>query len=223
MRRAAITSVFLLLAGPTAAAAGERVASAIDHPVLREWLVAGYWTLKAAIVIAFATFVFTRGPARRPAREPVAFAACTVAIASAMALRSPSASDATAVVLAGEVVSLVGCAWLFASAMALGRCFSVLPEARGLVTNGPFRLVRHPLYLGEMTIGAGLVIASPSLFNLTFASAFVGSQTVRMLLEERALTAEFPEYADYAASTPRIMPALSPLVGGPRTQREQRA
>ena len=107
---------------------------------------------------------------------------------------------------------MLGCAWMLIAALALGRCFGVLPEARGLVTHGPYSLVRHPLYLGEFTAVAGLLIASPSTRNLVAGAVFTIAQLARMSLEERALTREFPEYADYAAQTPRVVPSLSRLL-----------
>jgi Flp pilus assembly pilin Flp len=98
------------------------------------------------------------------------------------------------------------------AALALGRCFGVLPEARGLVTHGPYSLVRHPLYLGEFAAVAGLLIASPSARNLAAGVVFTIAQFTRMGLEERALTREFPEYADYAARTPRLVPSPARLL-----------
>jgi hypothetical protein len=83
----------------------------------------------------------------------------------------------------------------------------VLPEARGLVTHGPYALVRHPLYLGEFGAMSGLLIASPSPRNLAAGAVFAIAQFTRMGFEERALTREFPEYADYAARTPRVVPS----------------
>ena len=76
------------------------------------------------------------------------------------------------------------------------------------MTEGPYRFVRHPVYLGEFGACAGLVVVAPSLWNLGVAAIFVGAQAIRMRLEELALVAEFPEYAAYAAATPRIVPLL---------------
>src|SRR5204863_3205988 len=143
---------------------------------------------------------------------PLAFTACGAAMAATMALKAFSGLTSTGIVLAGEAVALAGCTWLLASALALGRCFSVLPEARGLVTRGPYRLVRHPVYLGELAVCAGLVIASPSGWNIAFGAGFLLAQSIRMRLEEEALMKEFPEYATYAATTERIVPLLRPSV-----------
>ena len=208
MRRAAVLSVFLLLAAVTVAGAAEAVAHALHAPGLRPWLLASYRLLKAAVICAFAAFVAVRPPARHSTRDPLALSACGAAMAATMALKAFSGSTSTGTVLAGETIALVGCAWLLASALALGRCFSILPEVRGLVTRGPYRLVRHPVYLGELTACAGLVIASPSGWNVTFAAGFFLAQAIRIRLEEEALTKEFPEYAEYAATTARIVPRL---------------
>jgi protein-S-isoprenylcysteine O-methyltransferase Ste14 len=208
MKRAAVLGIFLLLAAVTVMGAAEAVAHALNAPGLRPWLLASYRLLKAAVICAFAAFVAVRPPARRSTRDPLALSACGAAMAATMGLKAFSGSTSTGIVLAGETVALVGCAWLLASALALGRCFSVLPEARGLVTRGPYRLVRHPVYLGELGAAAGLALGAPAARNLIALAALVAAQLVRMRLEERALERAFPEYAAYAARTPRLLPGL---------------
>jgi protein-S-isoprenylcysteine O-methyltransferase Ste14/Flp pilus assembly pilin Flp len=206
MGRIFITQIFAVLTAALAYAAFDDVSGAIGDGELSSWLGAGYSVLKLTVAAAFTIFVLTRAPARRRAREPIAYLACAAAILPAV-LQTPSESATAAVVVAGEVVALLGVAWMLVAALALGRCFGVLPEARGLVTHGPYRFVRHPLYLGEFTAMAGLLIASPSARNLGAGAVFAGAQLLRMRLEERALTREFPEYAAYASRTPRVIPS----------------
>jgi protein-S-isoprenylcysteine O-methyltransferase Ste14 len=203
-----VTGIFVVLSGATGATIVTTWGDAVVEPSAQHLAVAGYWTMKLAVVLAFTFFVFTRSPSRRPSRDPVAFAACAMAVGVVLVLEGPSESASAGLVLAGDLVTLVSCAWLLVAVLALGRCFGVLPEARGLVTTGPYRLVRHPVYLGELGACAGLVIAAPSTVNLVAALAFAGAQAVRMGLEEAALTAEFPEYEAYAAQTPRLVPRL---------------
>jgi protein-S-isoprenylcysteine O-methyltransferase Ste14 len=76
------------------------------------------------------------------------------------------------------------------------------------VTHGPYRLVRHPLYLGELGAYAGLALASPSGRSFAGAIVFAIAQAIRMRMEERELTRVFPEYASYARRTPRLVPVL---------------
>ena len=211
MSRGLVGGAFALFSLANLAEAGGQVEDAISAGTARPWLEAGYWILKTAVVGVFFFAVLRRAEPLRPSREPVAFAACALAILGAVALRQPDPDASTAGLVAGEIVALASCAFLLASVLALGTCFGVLPEARGLVTRGPYRLVRHPVYLGELGACAGLVLGVPSAWNLTAAVVLLGAQLVRMRLEERALEAEFPEYAAYAAHTPRLIPTPARL------------
>jgi protein-S-isoprenylcysteine O-methyltransferase Ste14 len=179
---------------------------AFAEPTLRAVLVAGFWLLKTAIMGAFAYFVLVRPPSRRQTRAVVAIVACVAAAAGAVALQGPGAGVPLSMLIVGEVVAVISSVWLLASVLALGRCFGILPEARGLVTRGPYRLVRHPVYLGELGVCGGLVIGAPTIWNVGCAAVILVAQIVRMGLEERALEAEFPEYAAYARRTSRIVP-----------------
>lgn len=110
-------------------------------------------------------------------------------------------------VLAGSDLCLaVGIAWALYSLSYLGNRFSIVPEARGLVTSGPYRLVRHPIYLGEIIAGFGLVL--PTLFSLhaVVFAIFLGAQLLRTYFEERVLRSTYPQYEAYARHTHRLIP-----------------
>jgi protein-S-isoprenylcysteine O-methyltransferase Ste14/Flp pilus assembly pilin Flp len=211
MAKHLVTFVFALMAAAVASQAVEAIADAAAAGQLATWLIAAYAVLKLAVAVAFTVFVVIRGPALRRARRPVAYLVCFAVLLPAL-LRAPSEAASPAVVIVGELIAVTGCAWMLVAALALGRCFGVLPEARGLVTTGPYGLVRHPLYLGELAAMAGLIVASPSPRNLAAGGVFAAAQFARMRLEEAALTREFPEYADYAARTPRLVPRPARLL-----------
>jgi protein-S-isoprenylcysteine O-methyltransferase Ste14 len=106
------------------------------------------------------------------------------------------------------VLLLVGSALSFCVLSRLGRSFSVMAEARHLVTGGPYAIVRHPLYLCEeiAIIGAMLAHLSPSAVAIVAVQWLF--QLKRMTHEERVLRAAFPDYAVYAAATPKLFPRL---------------
>jgi protein-S-isoprenylcysteine O-methyltransferase Ste14 len=207
-----VTGFFAVLAAAGVVGAFEGWSEAFADGSAHAASVAGFITLRTAVLFAVTICVFTRRPPRRHSRDPIAFLACAVALSAVVLLEKPSDAAATALVVAGDFIALAAWAWLLVSFVALGRCFGLLPEARGLVTRGPYRLVRHPVYLGELVAVGGLLIASPTTRNVALAAAIGAAQLVRMRLEERALTEEFPEYGSYSARTPRLVPRLRPRV-----------
>lgn len=209
MSRFAVTALFVAMTAATAVSVLESWREALTTPEARTWAVAGYTVLRFGVVAAFSFFVFMRPASKRPSRDPVALVACATAVAAVVVLQKPPEGAATALVVLGEVLALVSCVWLFVSVLTLGRCFGVLPEVRGLVREGPYRVIRHPVYLGELGACAGLVVAAPTAWNVGVAAVFAAAQAVRMRLEEEALAEEFPEYAEYAQGTPALFPRLA--------------
>jgi protein-S-isoprenylcysteine O-methyltransferase Ste14 len=90
----------------------------------------------------------------------------------------------------------------------LGKAFSIMPEARMLVTGGPYALARHPLYaLGCLTVaGTALQFAQPQAALL--GACVVAVLIVRSHFEEQVLAQAYPEYAGYRARTARFIPGI---------------
>jgi protein-S-isoprenylcysteine O-methyltransferase Ste14 len=112
------------------------------------------------------------------------------------------------VLAASDLLLAGGMAWALYSLTYLGKRFSIIPEARGLVTSGPYRLVRHPIYLGEIIAGLGLVLPTLLSLHILVFAVFVGAQVVRTHFEERVLRATFPQYTTYARQTRRLIPFI---------------
>lgn len=119
---------------------------------------------------------------------------------------APPIHHAPTILAASSLLATVGFVWSIIALATLGRCFGLFPEARGLITHGPYRFVRHPLYLGEMTLFLGLIVLRLSPGLAMAALAWIVLQLWRARNEERALRAVFPEYATYAARTKRVIP-----------------
>lgn len=105
------------------------------------------------------------------------------------------------------IFTLAG-AWTFWSLGTLGRSFAVFPGARALVTHGPYRVVRHPAYLGEMImVGA----CGGAAFGPWGALGVVATALVlapRILAEEQLLEG-LPEHEAFCTQTPwRLVPGV---------------
>jgi protein-S-isoprenylcysteine O-methyltransferase Ste14 len=206
LRNWGVPGVFAVAAAATGAQAYRYLDHAVHHAGARAWLVVVYGVLRTAIALAFAVLTVGRSAPRNPSRSPLAFCACAAALAAVVSMAPPAARTPSSLLIGGELVTVCACAWLLISALFLGRCFGILPAARGLVTTGPYRFVRHPVYLGEIGACVGLALGAPSLRNALAVLALLAAQMVRMRLEERTLTQAFSGYASYARATPRLLP-----------------
>jgi protein-S-isoprenylcysteine O-methyltransferase Ste14 len=90
----------------------------------------------------------------------------------------------------------------------LGKSFSVMAEARRLVTDGPYRIVRHPLYATEGIAIIGLFLPYLSIQAALLFALQVAMQLIRMHYEEQVLRSTFPEYDDYARHTRHLIPGV---------------
>jgi protein-S-isoprenylcysteine O-methyltransferase Ste14 len=108
---------------------------------------------------------------------------------------------ATSVSIVGTLLSIIALAHL-------GRSFSLMAEARRLVTTGPYRIVRHPLYLFEEIAAFGILMQFFSVYTAFVFAIHIFIQVQRMKNEELVLEKAFPEYRDYKATTARVIPKL---------------
>lgn len=113
----------------------------------------------------------------------------------------------------GLPVSLVG---LALRAWAAGH----LEKNLALAQSGPYAHVRNPLYLGTLTVAAGLAIAARRWeLALLFAAVFGLVYLPVVELEEQHLATLFPEFEKYARRAPRLMPSLRRQTEGRKTFR----
>ena len=82
------------------------------------------------------------------------------------------------------------------------------PTAGGLVTRGPYRYLRHPIYAAILYFLWAGVAAHPSITNALVALLASAGLGVRMFAEERLLREMYPEYGEYVRRTRRVVPFL---------------
>ncbi len=82
------------------------------------------------------------------------------------------------------------------------------PTEGGLVTSGPYRFIRHPIYTGVVLFCVAGASARPSLLAAGLALAILAGSLARMFTEERLLRVRYPAYTDYAARTRRMLPLI---------------
>ena len=90
----------------------------------------------------------------------------------------------------------------------LRRSFSVEPEARDLVTNGPYRWARHPIYAVYLLINAGILLRHLTLPLGLVLGAWLILLLVRVGYEEQVLIGAFPQYRDYRERVGAFGPRL---------------
>ena len=87
--------------------------------------------------------------------------------------------------------------------------FNIRPELRSgarLVTGGPYRWIRHPMYASVLLGVGALVYADPRPWRVILLVALLLVLMTKAAREETYLRAAFPEYSAYASRTWRLVP-----------------
>jgi protein-S-isoprenylcysteine O-methyltransferase len=113
----------------------------------------------------------------------------------------------------GLVLICAGGALRHWAILTLGRFFRfviVIQNDHRVVTNGPYRLVRHPAYTGALLVQIGIGIALANSLSLLICLLIpMAALVLRIRREESALAADLgTEYLDYAATTKRLIPKI---------------
>ncbi len=89
--------------------------------------------------------------------------------------------------------------------------FRVYPQplqGARLITTGPYRYIRHPMYLSLILMMLGVTLYNDHALNFAGLALVAAAVSGKALLEERLLLMHFPAYAEYMQRTRRIIPGL---------------
>jgi protein-S-isoprenylcysteine O-methyltransferase Ste14 len=113
---------------------------------------------------------------------------------------------------AGGVLFGAGIGLVFWSGVALGKLYSgdvTLQEDHHLITDGPYRRIRHPRYAGGVLLGFGLALTFNSWIGLVVSVIFIGIILFRIRDEEILMQREFgQEWEEYCRRTQRLIPFI---------------
>src|ERR1700730_1662161 len=169
--------------------------------LVQQLLALAYFTM---LVVLYSTRLPKRGTDHRAAVVFIAFTGTFSALAAPFL---PGGGRREGLVLVADILATFGLAYSVWGLAYLRRSFSIIPEARRLVTGGPYSLSRHPVYLGEIIGAIGINLATAGWPGALAVAYFVTCELLRMRWEERVLAQAFPnDYPAYARSVPRYAP-----------------
>ena len=111
----------------------------------------------------------------------------------------------------GTAMTITGTIFAIWARLALGRNWSgaviTLKERHELVTTGPYRLVRHPIYSGLLLVALGAVLVDASIEGIIGLAGITIALILRIPEEESLMTHAFPSvYSAYRARTKKLLP-----------------
>lgn len=109
------------------------------------------------------------------------------------------------------IAELAAAALMFWARVTFGRRSfhgAATPTAGGLVTTGPYRFIRHPIYAAVCLFACAGILSHWSAVNVLLGTLILVGTVARILCEERLIVEIYPAYRDYALSTKRLVPYI---------------
>jgi len=182
-----------------------------------DWIGVGFWILLAGGQLALAIETRSLTPVllamqsswvsyrllRR--RTPTAEAHVGMRILAWCSALLPMALRTNRTTTVSVLLFFVGMLLVLMSLAALGKAFGIAPADRGLISRGPYRWLRHPMYAGELLTVLGALIANPSWWNAAIFLVLLAAVLWRIHAEEHLIFG-------YAGYRQRVRWRLLPLI-----------
>jgi protein-S-isoprenylcysteine O-methyltransferase Ste14 len=169
---------------------------AFAHAQWRHFQATGHVTgiSYVALMLLVVLMAVIRRPARSVAASWPSRIAATVGTYGSLLLRPGGTPLAPDWLTAG--LTSVGIAIAILGLVSLRRSFGLFAAHRGVVENGMYQVVRHPLYAGYLMSHVGFILSSPTPWNVLCWLMTDGAQLARIHYEENLLSQD-PQYVRY--------------------------
>jgi protein-S-isoprenylcysteine O-methyltransferase Ste14 len=111
--------------------------------------------------------------------------------------------------IASCALSVAGQLLSFFAVFYLRRSFAIFIQLREVISSGPYRYIRHPMYTGYVILTAGMLLANACVAYLLVAIVHTALLAYRARLEENAIAASDPVYKKHMEHTGFLFPRLS--------------
>ncbi len=161
------------------------------------------WMASEGLVILLLVF---RRESRRLSRRPWDWVVALGGSFTVLLVRP--ADNAIIPELLGAALLIAGTGFEIYAKFFLGRSFGIVAADRGIVVAGPYRFVRHPIYLGYLVTHVGFLLSNWSARNIAVYLIVYFFQVARILSEERLLNGD-PSYRAYCGRVRyRLVPGV---------------
>lgn len=160
-----------------------------------------------ALHLVVGILLFTRQPLRKAGGWRLMLLAIPALVLSGFALHVAPPPSAWA--WGPGMFFFAGAGWAIVSLVQLGGSFAIFPALRQVVVAGPFRIVRHPAYLGELALFFACAGAAPFSWKGWGLAALAVFFVILRIHGEEMILSEDPQYREYSQSVRyRLLPGL---------------
>jgi protein-S-isoprenylcysteine O-methyltransferase Ste14 len=160
----------------------------------------------ASFYMLLALLIMTRSPAKAQADGLLPRIAAFVGTYLPWTITFFGKTDQALPNLLSTACVLIGIVMMLVTIRHLGQSFSLVPQARSVVQTGPYRWIKHPLYLSEQIAILGVVLQYLTPVTVIVFVLHIGVQVCRILYEEDLLRRNCPEYSSYEETRWRLIP-----------------